>query len=581
MTTVQALFGGDPLARGRRLDWAIGIGLFLATVVLVGATSDSVGFTRDEGYYFKAGEAYFGWFREVGQALSTGELSRPLERAVIDKHLSYNREHPVLLKNLFALSWGVLKEGLGLFERNSSAFRFPAWLLAGLSVSLVFALGRSLLSRRAALLAALMWLSMPRAFWHMHLACFDIGVCAAHTWLVLAYLKGRSSWRGAVFVGVAFGLAAAVKHNVLLAPAFFVLHWLLVEAKGFSRVTTGLRVPAVPLAFFAMALIGPVVFLLHWPYLWPDPLPRIGSYLGFHLNHEHYPILWFHELLTKPPFPISFPFVMSAVTVPVPVLFAFVLGAGLAVVVSARFVWLRLCGCAAEPELTRVPLGDPAREPSASPALLLLLNIAFPFALIALPSSPIFGGTKHWMNALPFLCVLGAWAVEEGFARLKAALSDERLRARLTGPVAFAALALLVVLPGFLLTARIHPYGLSSYNALIGYARGAANTGFQRTFWGYESREVLPLINERTPARGRIHFGDTNYDDWRFYRRDKLLRDDIAFSNRVSGAQVASVQPQGEFKDQWMDVLNEWNVDGPDAVVHIEGVPLLTVTFKP
>lgn len=581
MTPVQALLGRDRAARSSRLDWAIGLSLFLGTVLLVGLTSDSVGFTRDEGYYFKAGESYFGWFREVGHAFSTGELGRPFDRAVIDKHLKYNFEHPVLLKNLFALSWGVLKEGLGLFERNSSAFRFPAWLFAGLSVALVFALGRSLLSRRAALLAALMWLSMPRAFWHMHLACFDIGVVAAHTWLVLAYLKGRASWKGAVVAGVAFGLAAAVKHNVLIAPAFFVLHWLLVEAKGFARTETGLRLPAVPLAFFSMALLGPLVFVLHWPYLWPDPLVRIGQYLGFHLNHEHYPILWFHELLTRPPFPVSFPFVMSAVTVPVPVLVAFVLGAGLALVVSARFVWLRLTRSAAEPELTRVPLGDPAREPSSSPALLLLLNAAFPFALIALPSSPIFGGTKHWMNALPFLCVLGAWAIEEGIARLRHALADERWRLRLAGPAAFAALALVVVLPGFWLSARIHPYGLSSYNALVGFARGAANTGFQRTFWGYEPREVLPVINERTPANGRIHFGDTNYDDWRFYRRDGLLRDDIRFSNTVRGADVASVQPQGEFKDQWMDVLNEWGVDGPDEVVHIEGVPLLTLTFEP
>ena len=49
---------------------------------------------------------------------------------------------------------------------------------------------------------------MPRAFWHMHLACFDIPVVAAHTWLVLAYLHGRRTLRGALVVGIAFGLAA-------------------------------------------------------------------------------------------------------------------------------------------------------------------------------------------------------------------------------------------------------------------------------------------------------------------------------------------------------------------------------------
>lgn len=567
--------------QAHRGDTLIFVAFFLITVILVGVSSDSVGFTRDEGYYFKAGEQYFGWFRELGESMRVGDWRRPFTQQVIDKHLKYNFEHPVLLKNLFALSFGLLKEQFGIFQQNATAFRFPAWLFAGLSVSLIFALARTLLPRRAAVLAALMWLSMPRAFWHMHLACFDIGVVAAHTWLVLAYLRGRRSVRGAIWVGVAFGLAAAVKHNVLIAPAFFVLHWLLVEAKAVRPDGSGFRIPPIPLAFFSMAIIGPLVFVLHWPYLWPAPMQRIGQYLGFHLQHEHYPILWFHDLLTAPPFPISFPFVMSAITVPVPVLLAAFVGVGMAVVVVVRFFVHRFQRGRGELECTRTALGDVGVEPSAAPALLLLLNAAFPFLLIALPSSPIFGGTKHWLNAWPFLCVLGAWAIEEGLVRARAALTrfapipDRRFQH------VFALIALAIVLPGFWLTSRTHPYGLSTYNAVVGFARGAANAGFQRTFWGYESREVLPRVNADTKARGKIHFGDTNYDDWRFYRRDGLLRDDIGFSQHVRGADVAAVQPQGEFKKQWMDVLNEWQVDGPAGVVHIEGVPLLTVTFAP
>lgn len=581
MTPTQLSSPARPSSwRARRADLVIGVLLFLGTVLLVGATSDGVGFTRDEGYYFKAGDQYWGWFEELGRSVAGGELSRPFDKAIIDKHLSYNNEHPVLVKNLFALSYGLGKQTFGVFERSSSAFRFPAWLFAGLSVALLFALARSLLSRRAALLAALMWLSMPRAFWHMHLACFDIPVVAAHIWLVLAYLRGRRTVKGALLCGVAFGLAAAVKHNVLVAPAFFVLHWLLVEARAPRKSAAGLVLPPVPLRFFAMALLGPLVFLAHWPYLWHDTLQRLGSYLGFHLQHEHYPILWFGDLLTKPPFPVSFPFVMSAVTVPVPVLVLFITGAALALVVSGRFLWARFTKQAAPAELTLVPLGETADEPSASPALLLLLNVAFPFALIALPSSPIFGGTKHWMNALPFLCVLGAWAVEEGLARLARALPEARRRLLVSG-LAFGALALLVVVPGALESARVHPYGLSSYNALVGYTRGAANVGFQRTFWGYEPRALLPFINEGAPAPRRIHFGDTNHDSWRFYQRDGMLERDLRYSGKVRGSSVAAVQPQGEFKDQWMDVLNEWGVHGPDEVVHLEGVPLLTVTFKP
>jgi hypothetical protein len=277
---------------------------------------------------------------------------------------------------------------------------------------------------------------------------------------------------------------------------------------------------------------------------------------------------------------------MSAVTIPVPTLVAMTLGILLAVAVVARSLRWRAAaarGASADQrrdprgdeEATMVPLGDVARAPSASAALLLLINAAYPILLIALPSTPIFGGTKHWLNALPFLCVLGAWAICEGLARLARALARPQLT------IAFAALLALVVAPGFLLSARVHPYGLSAYNEIVGFARGAANIGFQRTVWGYEPRLALPFINERAPKGGRVHFGDTNLDDYRAYQKDGLLRRELRWAGTVAGADIASVQPQGEFKDQWMDVLNEWDVLGPDEVVHIEGVPLLTVTLEP
>jgi hypothetical protein len=137
------------------------------------------------------------------------------------------------------------------------------------------------------------------------------------------------------------------------------------------------------------------------------------------------------------------------------------------------------------------------------------------------------------------------------------------------------------VLPGFFLSARVWPYGLGSYNELIGFSRGAANVGMQRTFWGYEAREVLPEVNERTPRGGRIHFGDVNADSHRMYGADGLLRPDIGIAGSVRGSNVAHVEPQGEFKQQQIDVWNEWQTRVPDVVVHAEGVPLSTLTFRP
>jgi 4-amino-4-deoxy-L-arabinose transferase-like glycosyltransferase len=564
----------------RSVDFWIGAALFFFTVGLLSQTSQSVGFTRDEGYYFKAAENYAGYFDDVVDHARRGEMGGVFEKKVIDKHWSYNHEHPVLVKTLFGLSWRVLHKGWGLFSLESQAFRFPAWLFAGLSVALIFLFARRLLSRGPAILCALIWLSLPRTFWHMHLACFDIPVCAAHVGLVYAYHRHRRTWRGALVVGVVFGLAAATKHNVLVVPALFVLHWAVMEARGLRISREGVRIPPLPLAFFAMAVVGPLVFVAHWPYLWPDVVDRVAWYLKFHLNHEHYPILYFGNLLTAPPFPVAFPFVMSAITLPLPVLLLVVMGTVLAVVVVVRGLAQRL-RFERITEVTRVALRDGREDSSASVAFLLLINGLYPFVLIALPSSPIFGGTKHWMNGLPFLIILGVWALFEGIRRLKLIAPGESVKGRPLRLLVVAALAFLILLPGFWLSARIHPHGLSAYNAAVGFARGAATAGFQRTFWGYESRSVLERINADAPQGARIHFGDTNRDDHAMYRRDGLLRRDIGFSGGLGGSRVAAVQPQGEFKKQWMLVWNTWKVRSPAEVVHIEGVPLLTLTFKP
>jgi hypothetical protein len=541
-------------------DAALALALALVVTVVVGVTARDVGFTRDEGYYFKAGAQAAGWFR----ALATSPLTA-LSAAGIDEHLSYNPEHPFLLKGLFGLSLAV-STALDVPVAGHTALRFPAWVIAGLAVAVVYGLGRACrLPRATSLVAAVLFASLPRVFFHMHLACFDVGVTAAHALLVLAYLSLRHTTRGALLVGAVFGVCAATKHNVLPVPALFVLHWALVELPR-QRADGTIRVPVV---FVALAVIGPIVYIALWPYLWPDVAGRFGAYVLFHLRHEHYPIMHAGELLSAPPFPSSFALVMWAFTIPVAVLAVCGGGAVLALVVGARAVSAAARG-QNDHDATRVPLGDVVREGRGGAALLLLINAVYPVLLIALPSTPIFGGTKHWMNALPFLCVLGAWALNEAAARATGA--------RATFLVVTVGLA--CCLSGVLVSARAHPAGLASYADLIGFARGAANFGQQRTFWGYEVRGALPEINARTPSGGRLHPGDVNADSHARYQKDGLLRSDIAYSPTVRGAATAHVEPQGEFKQQQIDVWNEWGTRAPAIVVEIDGVPLSTVTFK-
>lgn len=590
--------------------------LWLGSALLVGLTAESIGFTRDEGFYFRAGLEYSQWFRELWQGLTSGDVFKAFSTESIDRNWKFNHEHPALMKTLFALSYLWLKENLGIFELSSTAFRFPAWIVAGLSVSVTYALTRTLaptLPRRAAVLAALLWLAMPHAFWHMHLACFDIPITMAHTAFALVYMRATTSGRSAIMVAIAFTLAAAVKHNVWFAPPVFAIHYALAELPAAWKRRRHIF-SVVPRAYWAMLFLSPVLYVVHWPWLWPNVFRRLGEYVGFHLYHENYPIMYFRNLLVKPPFPIEFPFVMSAVTLPAPTLAILCTGTVLAIFVSLRTLpslWrgemIDVADFSAKQdentaENTDGNAGNTSSQVyplvSSLPSRLIFLvgNGLFPFVIIAHPQTPIFGGTKHWMNGLPFLCALGAWSIEVGIQHAQAYWQTTQTNtvtntventAKTTTQIttrtawAYALLLPLVVGPGFYLTSRIHPYGLASYNEIIGFARGAANVGMQRTFWGFEPRSVLPEVNQRVPQGGKIMFGDTNELSWRVYRRDNLLRNDISYASSIASAKAATVQPQGEFKSLWLDVFNQWGTQKPAQVLHIEGVPLLTLTFAP
>jgi len=269
---------------------ALGLGFLVFWFVFLHA--DRVGYTRDEGYYFAAAERYAGWFKELGS-----DPGQALSAASIEKYYQTNKEHPVLVKNLMALSYlcfspkrvsyqaGQPAPELGSFAR---AMRLPAHLFTALGAALLFLLGSSLASRRVGLFASLAFLLAPRHFYHGQLACFDMPVTVLWLATVMAYRRSRHSLAWAVATGLIWGLAIAVKHNAFFLPPLLVLHWLWAEGKSFSLSRQGFRMPRIPLAFPAMALLGPLVFYLHWPLLWHQPIEHLQWFFSLHLHHVNY-----------------------------------------------------------------------------------------------------------------------------------------------------------------------------------------------------------------------------------------------------------------------------------------------------
>jgi len=100
-------------------DYAIALGIAALYVVLLLNTVGTLGYARDEGFYFSAAESYGRWFELLVRA-----PKEALTRAAVDRAWSINHEHPALAKSAFALSWLLLHKKWHLFPMEGTAFRF-------------------------------------------------------------------------------------------------------------------------------------------------------------------------------------------------------------------------------------------------------------------------------------------------------------------------------------------------------------------------------------------------------------------------------------------------------------------------
>lgn len=478
-----------------RRAWALAAGLGLVVTLLLARGHREVGYVRDEGIYFAASRAYAEW-----AALLVHDPRAALDPAARDRAFAINREHPALMKLAGGISARLLSApgpegqpgsapgGALPLVPEGAAMRLPAQALAGLGAALLFLAGWSLARRHAsqdmpsgsgpegqallcALLAALWFIGLPHVWFHAGLHCFDVPVAVLTLAVVLCYRRALASPRWGLALGPLLGVAISVKHNALFIPVLLALHYAACLLLARRRPTRG---QWLPLPFVGMALLAPPTVLALWPWLWSAPLARLQEYVEFHRLHAYYNTEYLGVNYNQPPLPWGVPWLSTWATVPSALLLLALVG----LVLGVRRDLSR------RPDPTPGSFTAPLAGEDRRDGLLLALFSVFPLALISLPSVPIFGGTKHWLTAYPFL----ALAAAHGWLSLWTAAAPAG-RARRLAPAALA----LVLLPGLWSTVHGHPYGLSQYAPLAGGARGAAQLGLLRGFWG---SAALPLVRD-------------------------------------------------------------------------------------
>jgi 4-amino-4-deoxy-L-arabinose transferase-like glycosyltransferase len=545
------------------------IGLLLCVIYVwfLMRTSWNLGFARDEGFYFHASRMYAEWFDGILKH-RPNMFSRP----AIDAAWNVNHEHPSLMKSLFGLSWLFLHEKLHWIRQESLAYRLPGMIMGGLGLWVTYIFGVRAWNHRVGLMAAVLLALMPRVFYHAHLNCFDVPVMTM--WVAVLYCYWRSTDGGlgwAVATGVMWGLALETKHNAWFVPFLVGTHYVVTRGNDIGRDLRRGVFP-LPASMVAMAVLGPLIFVGLWPWMWFDLGPRFQEYVNFHVHHAYYNMEYMGFNWFRPPFPRSYSWGMIAFTVPTITLLLGMLGLVKNLPKGIREARILDALTKRIPALSR--LSDP--DSQRGTIVLLVMGFLVPLAPWFSRNTPIFGGTKHWFPAYPFLALMGGL----GFAYVA-----EQLEARVSNRVRIAwlpatALGILFALPPLWQTAHSHPFGLSNYTPLIGGAPGAATVGINRQFWGFTTGSLAPWFNANAPQGAAVYIHDTTPESWVMLQNDGTLREDLRVAWQVGEGKYAIVHHELHMNEVDYQIWVANQSARTAEVLTYDGVPIVSVYEK-
>ena len=448
--------------------------LAVLTVALLAFTDPDVGLTWDEPAYMAAAESYVSWF-----ALLFNRPATALSPAAIEQYWQINHEHPPLDKVWSGVVWLAARP----LASDLTAHRLGNMILAGGTVAMLYLLVAGEAGQVAGLAAAGALLTMPRFFFHAHLAALDVpgagGVLA--TLAAFWWTRDRRDVRADLWVGLAWGLAMGLKVNAIVAPIVLLLWTLLTRRRRylFRRLAV-------------MGALGGVIFVLSWPWLYDQFLPRLIEYVLF-ITVDHWEIGQYCLGRCYMPPPWYFGSMIVLAVVPLALSLAGIVG-------TAWSLRMR----------TARPFG-----------VLLGLGVVVQLMLPAIGGSMVYDNERLFMPVFPCIAALAGlglaqlwhWAAEQVHRFIPRRGGVRRL--------ASAIPALLVAagfVPHLVAATSLYPHLLSYYAASVGGLRGATRLGFETTYWCETYAAALPYLNAHARPGDTVWVEPWSHDVLLYYQ---------------------------------------------------------------
>lgn len=374
--------------------------------------------------------------------------------------------HPPLSDILSSVFNRILFGKLQLIN-DIDAYRVYGLVLAAILVGLIFYWVSYLYGRAAGALAAVFTAFYPLFFSEMHFNTEkDVPETAYWSFFIFSFWKGitAKSVKWILLSGVFFGLALGTKFNILFVP-FLVIPWLMAYLYfNFKKLRKSDLLKLAPAVAVAV-LVGFSLFVGSWPYLWPDPISRVATVIGY---YKGIGLTMNVDPRFIGPFGINlYPIEWIVFTTPPLLLALLIFGAG--------YLIYRVI------------------KKKDSSAFLFLLWFALPIARVSFPGTTIYGGIRQIMEYVPALAIIAAAGV--GFL-----ISKIKIKA-LKGLLVLA-ISIVVIIPIW----NSHPNENVYFNFLIGGLAGArkANLPSWGNSFGAAYRQGVIWINAHAPAGSTI-----------------------------------------------------------------------------
>jgi 4-amino-4-deoxy-L-arabinose transferase-like glycosyltransferase len=514
----------------------IAILLACATTIILTATAPTIGLTTDEHAYIAGADSYARWFWVLVK-----DPALAFKPATIETYWTITHEHPPVEMIWSGLIWLATRHVFDELMAN----RLGPILLVALLVALLYLMIAGTYGKAAGLFAVAALMSLPRFFFHAHLAALDVPVAVASFAVIFLFWKtvDRKGWAWGLLWGVVWGLAVATKLNGVFIPITLVV-WFLIFRRKWSVV---LRV-------FLMGFVAVLTFFLAWPWLYYQTWVRVMGYVNFHLHHYGIGQWYFGQFYMPPPW--HFVFVILWAVVPLTVMALFLVG------------------------VVRAGKG----KQDGGLAWLLILSVFVSISPFIFANSLRYNDERLFMPVFPFMAALAGI----GFSWLVTCLGKvaERVKQQALAFPAAVILGIALLIPQIVSMAGLYPHLLSYYSEDVGSLPGATKLGLETTYWSETFAAALPYINTHAKPGDVIWSEDS--DVLRYYQVIGQLRQDVSFIDKRDTQNTPGRQELEIFKNADWYIFqyhqSQYGITGEDGYLPLQiletQTPVYEVSFQ-